>query len=440
LIVLALVPVIASARSPLERAVRLSPRVGAAIYPQIASDGAGGWDAVWMQSSRSSSGALEVVGSGWTASSGRWSAMSTLSVGREFAIYPVVAAGPSGSAAVVWQKGGESFRSPVPQPVVEASYRDSPSGRWQRPVKLSRGGLHGADPEIAFDARGDAIALWKAYNSRESWIESSTRSARGGSWSAPVRISSDHDGSPAMFVSPDGTVVGVWEHYRSGGVLSPGGLTNLLYASVKPAGHRSWTAPVLLGTEHELSGQSSATTYAPGPRAAINSDDVVFVAWQSSHNGTIVPQIAVLDHASRWRHVKTLRLAAGLDPVIAADGSDQAAVVWAAQAGIGTATISAAGRLISRQLLARGQYESGPEISADSAGDVIAAWNNGDSVEAAVKPTAASWCKPATVGFGGIAQAAINPGGFGQVVWQRPTEHPKAIVVDARLITPCHAA
>jgi hypothetical protein len=77
-----------------------------------------------------------------------------------------------------------------------------------------------------------------------------------------------------------------------------------------------------------------------------------------------------------------------------------------------------------------------PQVSVSPRGESTATWS-GNPVQAAVRPGLyAAWQHPVRLGFGGVPQVAVDPRGNAIVVWQRPTSHPRGIIVQAASYTP----
>jgi len=85
------------------------------------------------------------------------------------------------------------------------------SAAWEPPARASRGPLPAGSPDVAVNARGDAVAAWVRGARRDAMIVVSIRPA-GGAWGEPVAIS--RRGRPAIdpqvAIDPQGGVVVVW--------------------------------------------------------------------------------------------------------------------------------------------------------------------------------------------------------------------------------------
>lgn len=125
-----------------------SPRVGTAYAPQLSVAPTGEATVVWFALS---DGKYVVRARRWVPADERWDVAATLSSPATHAWSPQVAADADGRAIVVWRRPG----SPS---VVESRRFD---GGWEPgPVALS-GTTNAEAPDVAVGPRGDAIALWQ---------------------------------------------------------------------------------------------------------------------------------------------------------------------------------------------------------------------------------------------------------------------------------------
>lgn len=177
-----------------------------AVSPHVDVDGQGNAVAVWTQSV---DGILEVRTA--TLPSGRvWSKAVTLSEPGRDAKLPRVAVNASGTAVAVWRGyDGSDWR-------VQAARRPS-GGAWSAPALVSGSGRSAEDAEVALDGTGNAVAVWRrdgVVNVDSDAVQVADLPA-GGSWSAPVTVSSADLPAlePKVSVDTRGNVVAAW---RSG--------------------------------------------------------------------------------------------------------------------------------------------------------------------------------------------------------------------------------
>jgi hypothetical protein len=209
-----------------------------------------------------------------------WSTPADLSVVGESAARPEVAAGPDGSVHAVWVRSdGTDVR------VETARFAGS---AWSDALILSGAG-DAEYPQVAVDASGRAIAVWRRKVNATQWrIEAKTFD--GTAWGTAESLSADSTTAttPAIAMNASGTATVVW-------VL--GG--NIQARRYTPAGGWSATTTALSSSGANLD-----------PDVAIDAGGDATVVWRSSgrtggaaafevlagrYNGTLVGALAVLD-------------------------------------------------------------------------------------------------------------------------------------------------
>ncbi|MDQ3990775.1 MAG: hypothetical protein M3245_00490, partial [Actinomycetota bacterium] len=151
----------------------------------------------------------------------------TLSAAGQNADQPQVAVDADGDAVVVWRRfDGTNLR-------IQARRR-SKTGALSPVQTLSAAGQSAYDPQVAVDADGHAVIVWLLFNGANYRVQARRRSATG--VLSPLQTLSDAGQDayePQVAVDPDGHAVVVWRHldgtnYRiqarrrsAGGALSP---------------------------------------------------------------------------------------------------------------------------------------------------------------------------------------------------------------------------
>lgn len=94
-------------------------------------------------------------------------------------------------------------------------------GTWTTPATLSPTGALSFDPKAAFDASGNAIAVWDRDNGYDVVIQASSLPAQG-SWSTPTNLSAGGQSTifPQIAVDPTGYAVVTWTNNTLGVVQS----------------------------------------------------------------------------------------------------------------------------------------------------------------------------------------------------------------------------
>ena len=186
-------------------------------------------------------------------------------------------------------------------------------GTWQAPVDLSQAGQDASPPQLAVDARGDAVAVWVRYDGNFFIMQASVRPA-GGAWRKPIDLSAPGQSAhePQVAVDPQGDGVAIWDRlngtnqlvqaagYDAAGPLLAGvsipatGIVGIPVSfSVSPLDVFS---PIALttwsfGDGQSVSGASLSHAYAkPGSyTVALSSQDTLANATSTAAQITIAP-------------------------------------------------------------------------------------------------------------------------------------------------------
>jgi hypothetical protein len=188
-----------------------------------------------------------------------------------------------------------------------------------------------ADPRVALDARGDAVALWLCLGRRERG-QAAIRPVATGRWGVPrdvLRLGAGaYVGDPALAVDAAGGAVTVWRRYSVGG--PPGyQVSSVVQAAVRSAATGKWGRPQNL---------SAAGTQVALPQAAIDRNGDAFVVWltpctdsveEAACLGTVQAAVRPLATGT-WSDPEDIsgfgqRAAA---PLVALDPTGDAVAVW----------------------------------------------------------------------------------------------------------------
>jgi len=340
-----------------------------------------------------------------------WSAPVDLSESGVGVYGPQVAVDPAGDAAAVWMQamvgGGYS---------VQAATRPA-GGAWTTPVKLSSPGLNAAEPTVAIDAHGDAIAVWQQ-TLETTMVVAATHVAGAASWSVGQTVSNPmrEAGEPRVAIDPGGDAVVLFTGRNAAG-------NEIVQASAEQGFGGEWGAPILLS--------------APGAdasRATLGIDDAgeAIAVWQRPNNIGYVVQASRRPAGGSWSAPESLSGAGGEVslPRLAVNANGDAAVIWSHFSGtIRTAvtTRSAGGTWsLPRDLSPEGQESFEARVALDAQGDATVLWVNLSGEYTVQSSTEAAgtgvWSAPVD-----LVQAdpippepslAIAPGGDAVVAWQ----------------------
>lgn len=322
--------------------------------PEIAVDPAGKAVVVWQRSSRGDS----IVQSASRSPGGRWSAPVDISAKGGRAMVSRVAVGAGGDAVAVWQRFDGRNAA-----VQAASLR--PGRRWSAPVDLSAKGREALGPEVAVDAAGAAVAVWRRVDGFRVVVQSAARRP-GADWSPPHDVSSPGAEAfvPQVAIGAGGEAVAVWES-------SDGESRAILGASRTPGG--TWSRP------KELSAKGRGGSV---PQVAVDSGGEAVAVWEAKRRNSTI-ESAARPSAGAWSAPAVLSTNGGraLKPQVALDDAGEATAIWQRFTGRGFAVESAArppGAAWSApaRLSAPGKYSVEPRVGLAAGGEAVAVWGD----------------------------------------------------------------
>jgi hypothetical protein len=230
---------------------------GDATVPQVALDANGNATAVWRQLVGTHAGI-------WASrtNAGAWSKpdlIETDNLGFTFA--PQVAVDAKGNAMVVWQQF-DSVRYHI------KSNRFVVGSGWSTTTPVENNTTsNAADPQIAMDANGNAVAVWlQAIDANQKvWAN---RYTQGVGWSKPEPLESDNgsiDTEPQVAMDKFGNATAVWTQ------------TNTIRSGVW-ARTSSATSPSVWNTAVPIDEPTGGE--AQSPQIAMNTDGVAMAVWR----------------------------------------------------------------------------------------------------------------------------------------------------------------
>lgn len=348
-----------------------------------------------------------------TPTTGSWQAPAVLSSPGQEGNSPAVAIDSQGDAATAWlNRYGFNWD-------VEASTRAA-SGEWQQPTVISTPGDIGFHPEVAMDAHGDAVAVWR--DGETDQVEAATHRT-GGEWQIPVAISAPGDNEKStVALNSNGEAVVVWERQE--------GNHYFIQAAYGSAETGVWGEPVDLSASGQAAGN---------PQVVVDSYGEATVVWQSYGEGDYYIQSATGSVArGTWSEPVDLSIAGQVaaNPQVAVNHAGEAVAVWEwggielTPYTVQGAVRSADGRWGTPVELSAGGVDDAdlPSVAVDEQGDAVAVWevgghgSSGGTVQSAVWTAATEvWQSPADLsapgGNAGSPQVAADPQGAVIVVW-----------------------
>ena len=337
---------------------------------------------------------------------GAWTSPVTLSDPGDDSYSPQIGLDPSGEAIAVWELYNGS------NAIAQASVRPQAGGAWQTPVDLSETNHEAYAPQIAVNAKGEAIAVWAFDNGSHAIAQASVRPQAGGAWQTPVDISetASYASEPQVALNDEGEAVATWDLWST---------EELVQVSVRSAGG-SWQTPVTLGRGQFNMG-------SPAARPAIDADGDAVVVWSLiEHGGREAVTAAVRSSAAAgWQAPVQLSSASdnAEEPQVAIDPQGQAVAIWRAYNGFYTAaqvsTLAAPEATWSavQELSEAAGFTYEPAVAIDPDGDAVVVWGHSSGSESRIQastyvaagPTLGKLSIPATGTVGQSLSFSVEP-------------------------------
>jgi hypothetical protein len=300
---------------------------GFASEVQVGLDHAGDEVAAWNRSG-ATSGTGVVVATRALGAAG-WSVPVQLNAEPFGTTYdPQLQVARSGAAVVVWQ-------APLlnaPGESISAVFRTSAGGSWSAPSAVARGFLDGPH-QLGTDADGNATLIYDDALNR-STVDAVTLDAGTGTWSSPVAIgrSSTEVADPQIAVDGHGDAVAVWSTQRlkpSGSAMTADRFDSWVEAAARTAGG-AWQRPVRLGPETQLFYDVDFEASPSGPQVALDARGDAIAIWQQSAGGNKLAAVgaSLSRGAHRWQPLAPLDSREAISPRVAVSTSGWATVAW----------------------------------------------------------------------------------------------------------------
>jgi hypothetical protein len=365
-----------------------------AADPQVAFDGSGNALAVWDRSNGTSS----IVQGAFRPATGTFAAPVDISVagvaGRD-AFDPQVAFDATGNALAVWERSNGTNQ------IVQAAFRPA-GGAFAAPVDLSASGLGGEDarfPQVAFDASGNALVVWERSNGTNEVVQSAFRPA-GGAFAASVDLSTSGQNAsdPQVAFDASGNALAVWEH--------PAGTGDLVQAAFRPAGG-AFAASVDV---------SASGGNAFGPQVAFDPSGNALAVWRRFNGTKNIVQAAFRPAGGPFAAPVDVSTSGqnAADPQVAFDASGNALAVWDRSNGtnlIAQAAFRPAGDAFAApvDLSAGGQDALAPQVAFDPSGNALAVWHRSNGTNLIVQAASGiSSTRTLSVSVAGSGSGAVT--------------------------------
>ncbi len=362
------------------------------IFPithQVALNADG--DAITLVSSNGLGSAFKPAGRPWLAPETILPELDTSVVPFQTldVLYPYAyeALNAQGDAVAAWDVAlGRRATSDV----VQVALRPA-GGTWGTPTTLSPEGQQAGAPQLAIDARGDAIVVWVQSESAGQDTEQSAFRPAGGSWASPSTVPTETQdlGDPQVALDARGDALVVSEH-----------VTGVEEGLIHHASHSVQSAVRLAGGSWQPPEEVSEPN--PGvaePQLAMNAHGEAVVVWNRGNLTESVVTGAFGGVGKRWQRPKDLSRANLFPtaPRVALDAHGDAVAVWVGKNGSRyyntvRASIRLAGRtwMASHALSRSGQLASEPDVGMDERGHAVAVWRAERGKESVIQASVVS--------------------------------------------------
>ncbi len=398
------------------------------LNPQLSNDGAGNWVAVWYSSESPGSTAgseADILVSRSADDGANWSAPATVSTHTRAehgsAYRPQVKTDSAGNWIAVWESTDSLGASVDTDEDILLSRSTDNGASWSAPTPLNTNAAtdSGDDdtPHLSTDGSGNWIAVWSVAHfglifgvevvvERDLFVSRSIDN--GANWSAPAAINNDaaaadsgYNYQPRVSTNGSGTWIATWRANLS--LDNTIGTDADILVSHSTDNGANWTTPVAFNA-------NAAADFGEdySPNIATDGAGNWVTVWESNDTlGGIGEDNDIMvarstDNGASWSAPATLNTNAAADsgedndPQLTTDGAGNWIVVWQSTDSLGATIGTDADVLVARStdngaswsaptaLNANAAVDSvgdvDPRLSTDRAGTWIAVWVSGDSL------------------------------------------------------------
>ena len=335
-----------------------------AEYPHISINDNGEIAAIWAQ--KKSSGGYDIYANYFTPGNG-WSGAILLETANGNAIQPTISIDNNGNAIALWRQYDSSGAFRI------YSSRYTANSGWSNASLLQTGTGNAGDPQIAFDNNGNAIALWFQKDSSGYDSIYANRYSINSGWSGAAVIETKNSNAhfPHLAFDKYGNAIALWQQKDSSGNYS-------IYAN-RYSISSGWDTPTLLETNNNSANYSKITVDENG--------NAIAIWYQKDNSGVYSIYANRYTPNSGWSGATLLENGNkdAFFPSIALDSQGNAIAVWEQKDSSGVYSIYA-NRYTPNSgwsgaiLLENGNKDAFfPNIALDGNGNAIAVWFQKDN-------------------------------------------------------------
>jgi hypothetical protein len=346
--------------------------------PDISADSAGNVFVVWTQSD-SGSAPHTIRANRYDIASRSWGAAATIQTGTELAQVPAVAADGAGNAIAVWVQ-----RTAGVDTVHYNRYTAGSGWGLQQPLQSIDGKVSAYEgaPEIAMDPAGNAIAVWTQESVSGSRVYARRFSIAIGTWGAQTLLQTDSGRSGLASVAFDaaGNALAVWPQY------DPSARNYLMTASRYRIADNSWSSPEVI---QQSTRNSFGYTYRPALAVDISGNAIAVWSQQDPTSGRyVITASRYSASGGTWGSPRTIQSGTDDDaykPSVGFDGAGNAVAMWlqeVAQAQVTACRFDGAtltwSSPIVLQTVPGGLWAWDPSLAVHVDGSAFAVWQQPD--------------------------------------------------------------
>lgn len=306
---------------------------------------------------------------------------------------PIVAVDPAGNAIAVWYEQ-TNF-------IVQAARLATGTNTWVQTADIAViNGSIGSLPQLALDSAGNAVVIWSEYDNENNYaIRGATLAAGSNTWKATLGVFNGKGvTNPILGVDSSGNAVAVWGYHNESN-------QSILQGATLDAGRSGWflTSSVFQGP-HQIGG------------LGMDASGNAIVVWFDSSE--VVLRGAILaDRSLTWTQTSILSNKRSYCSQIAMGASGNAVAVWVEVNGLdytlkGATLASGTNTWESTTISDNVGVESEVALAADHAGNAIALWtqNLTDSSSGGLKGATLAWGSSEWVPTSELGESgAFNP-------------------------------
>lgn len=290
---------------------------------------------------------------------GSWSPPQVIELGVGRSRVPVLAFDGKGNAVAIWEQD-DSYLTGI------WSNRYTPENGWGLTLQVEFSRANAYEPKAGFSSDGQALAVWAQRKGRRIgiWANLDTRKA---GWGRPRQIDAPpgDSGNVQLALAENGSAVAVWEQDQPGRVKA-------IFANQFTPG-TGWGRARLIGDGREE---------AIKPRVALDGEGNAIAVWEQELHGEESVWASRFTVKEGWGRAVVIEEKGheGYAPEIAIDSTGNAIAVWTREVSdrelvwAALYTVGLGWQPPQRIQTVDAEYAYLPNVAFNRAGDALAAW------------------------------------------------------------------